>query len=272
MDKDKVMDKKRQARPMGITEIGHMYNKGIVTKEELEDKLIEHYIRTGFMFNGRSMSIEQFCIHTKIDPDRVFHQVTERGKDRFGMVDQEEQGDHLRALLGIAISGALSDRSAALQQLNILQSAQGQTYKPFVSGEVNKALKLTMESTQGILQIAKSLGGTQGLNVVINNNQGDSNTQHNYLTSDKALELMGDKDKGPRLINNQRDKDALFAKHNIQGMPEVKATKQRGMDTSKEGLAFDKLAELSDDKVDKKDHHRTRREEALEIDPEDDSI
>jgi len=270
-----MKDNKRLPRPEGSTEIGHTYNKGGIERDKVEDNLIGHYVRTGFMYNGISMSIEAFCNYTKIESDRVFQAITMKGKDVYNMVDPNEQGEVLKALLGAALSGALSDRSAALRQLSILQSAQGNGYKAFISGEVNKALKLTQDSTSGILAIAKSLGGSQGLNVIVNNNNGDQVQNNQYLTSDRAVELMQANTLGPTLISNQEAKQALYAKHGIDDMPVVKANEQRGLDVAREGLAFDKLASLSDDKVDKvehKDHHITRREDELGIDTDDDTI
>ena len=270
---DKIV--KRLPRPKGTTEIGHLYIKGGASIEQLEDNIVGHYIRTGFMYNGKGMSIEAFCNYLQIDSDKVFLSITDKGKDMYNMVDPKEQGEVLRALLGAALSGALSDRSSALQQLSILQSAQGHGYKPFISGEVNKALKLTMESTQGILAIARSLAGTQGLSVIVNNNNGDQVQNNNYLTSDKAVEIMQANTVGPTLISNPDAKQALYAKHDIDDMPTVKANEQRGLDVAREGLTFDKIAPLSDDKVDKiehKDHHITRREKELGIDMEKDQI
>src|SRR5690606_28140464 len=114
-----------------------------------------------------------------------------------------------------------SDRSNAQRQLNILLAAQGHSYKPFISGEVNKALKLNMEATTNILNIAKSLQGPGS--VVINNNNAPQ--QHNYLTTEQALEIMNNKAPEASLLADPNKKEALYDEHNIGAMPEVKANR-----------------------------------------------
>ena len=91
----------RTPRPKGTTEIGIMYNQGGIGIEAVEDNLIGHYVRTGFMFNGKQMSIEAFCNYTEISSDKVFLAINAKGKDVYNLVDEKEQGDVLRALLGV---------------------------------------------------------------------------------------------------------------------------------------------------------------------------
>lgn len=266
-------------RPKGTTELAHIYNKDNTDHNliQLQRHIIQSYINTGFKYCNQPMNLEQFSRYTNIPISLIMEEINTRGKDTFLQADPEEQGDLLRALLGITLGASLSDRIAAQQQLSILSAAQGNTYKPFISSEVNKALKLNQEATQGILAIAKSLGGSQGLSVTVNNHVGDKiqNQQNNYLTSEQALELLSQQADNTSLLENPEAKKALHAQYGLGAMPVVKANQQQGIDTSKEGLSFDKLAELSDDKVDHLDEpkgHINRRAQEEEIDLDHDEI
>ncbi len=276
------MDKlKRVPRPIGTTSIGSS-----ITKDQdntlLVNHLIDTYINSNFTYCNKPMSIEAFANYIGIDHTLILERITNRGKELFNQVDPNEQGDQLRALIGISLKNSLTDRSLALEQHSILAAEQGGAYKPFISGEVNKALKLVMESTAGILNIAKSLGGNQGLNITLNQHNGDNNHQenHNYLTADKALQIMHQKDKledGRSLLEDPAAKEALYFKYGIGSTPVVKANEQQGLDTSREGLSFGALAQLSDGKVDqqegpKEEGHINRRAKELDVDLDNDQI
>lgn len=269
----------RIPRPTGLTEIANQQHK----QEEYNNQpiykhILDHYINTGFTYCGQPMNIEQLSHYTRIPTDLILEAITTKGQDIYHQADPHDQGDMLRALIGTALSASLADRSRAVQQLNILTAAQGNSYKAFVSGEVNKALKLTMESTQGILALAKSLGGNQGLSLTINNTQqqeqGLQATQQNYLTTNEAVQLLHTNNNKASLLDMPEKKKELYAMHNIDDMPIVKANEQQGLDTSKEGLNFNKLVELSDSKVDQgpANHHEDRRAQEYEIDPEADQV
>lgn len=264
----------RTPRPIGSTQLGNSNNQ-----ELLQQHIIQSYIQSGFTYCGKPMNIEQFALYIKVEPTTILEAITNRGKDIYTQADPEDQGDLLRALVGTALENALTDRSRAVEQLNILSAAQGHSYKPFISGEVNKALKLAMESTQGILSIAKSIGGNQALSVVINNDNRDQSKHltQNFLTPDKALEMINLKakeDDNMSLLDDPDKKQQLYLDNNIEDMPEVKANQQTGLDTSKEGLEFNKLAELSDEKVDRpKDlGHIDRRAQELDVDLDSDQV
>ncbi|MAO08094.1 MAG: hypothetical protein CL596_05210 [Alteromonas sp.] len=267
----------RTPRPIGTTNIGASINNN-QDNNLLQLHIIDSYINSNFTYCNKAMSIEVFARYIGIDRQMILERITNKGKDLYQMVDPEQQGDQLRALIGITLGNALTDRSLALEQHSILASEQGGVYKPFISGEVNKALKLVMESTSGILNIAKSLGGNQGLNITLNNHNGDNNQEnHNYLTAHQALELMHQQAKledGPSLLEDPSAKKALFEKYNIGATPIVKANEQQGLDDSREGLNFKDLAQLSDSKVDRpaKATHIDRRAREIEIDPDEDQI
>lgn len=268
----------RIPRPTGLTEIAnHQHKQEEYNIQPIHKHILEHYINTGFTYCNQPLNIEQLSHYIGIPSDTILEAITTKGQDIYHRADPHDQGDMLRALIGTALSASLADRSRAVQQLNILSAAQGNSYKAFISGEVNKALKLTMESTQGILALAKSLGGNQGLSLTINNDNSQTNIeaqQQNYLTTNQAVQLLHTNNNKASLLDMPEKKKELYAMHNIDDMPVVKANEQQGLDTSKEGLNFNKLVELSDSKVDQgpANHHEDRRAQEYEIDPEADQV
>lgn len=269
------MNQQRIPRPKGLTELGHIKHKdNTPTNIDIFNRhLLRHYLNTGFTYCGVNYSLEQWSIVSQIPVEETMDAITEKGKDTFLQIDPQEQGDSLRALLGISLSGSLSDRSMAQQQLNVLLKAQDGAYKPFISGEVNKALKLMMESTQGILSVAKSLQGPGG-SVTINNGPHIENQQNNYLTTEKALEIIDTKASEGSILQSPERKQLLYEQHQLSTMPVVKANEQKGLDTSKEGLNFNKMVQLSDTKVDQQGPigHIDRRAQELEIDLDQDEV
>lgn len=274
------MEITRTPRPKGTTEIGHTYNK-TQSKEDLnflQDHILGHYINTGFTYCKEHLTIEEFAEYLQMDKELVLQYVVERGEDRMDLLDPEESGRHLRALISTALNETLADRSRALKQYSILASSQGNEYKAFISGEVNKALKLTQESTKGLVDLMKALGGSQALSVIINNQQNNEVEVNNYLTAEQALLIMERKDNRASLLEDPKAKEQLYQSHSIGGMPVVKANEQRGLDTSNEGLSFNALANLSDklltdeDEQTAKDNHEDRRAREMGEDLDQDHV
>lgn len=270
----------RIPRPIGTTEIGRHYNK---TKDkdilqELIQHVVQHYIDTGFKYCHNIMDLYSFSQYVNIDVTLIQQQMIQRSKALINLDDPESQSDHLRAVLNSVLSCALSDRNRALTQYEHLAKAQGQTYKPFISGEVNKALKLTLDTTSNLTALYKALMGNDASIVINNNNANNQNNTDNYLTIDKALTVLHQN--SPKALTPGEPNplaQGLYLEHQLGDTPEVVASKQQGLDTSKEGLSFGSMVELSDGKVDDMidaiegpKSHIDRRAKGLNVDLEDD--
>lgn len=269
----------RIPRPKGTTELGSLYNKTKDTTDldTLINHIIRHYINTGFKYCHNTIDLNTFSQYTGIDIGLIQQQMLYRSNDLINLADPEIQQDHIRAILKTALSGALSDRNRAITQYEHLAKAQGQTYKPFISGEVNKALKLTLDTTQNLTNLYKALVGNEA-HIVINNTNALQQNNTNYLTIEKALTVLqqhSPKALAPGEPNPQLE--GLYSDHQLDNTPEVVASKQQGLDTSKEGLNFTNLVPLSDGKVDDlieadkgPKSHIDRRAQELNIDLEND--
>lgn len=270
----------RIPRPRGYTDIALSLNKDPDNPTLIQhaiQHIIGHYIDSGFTWCMTPLSIEEFALLTSIPASEIHQAIMMYGKDIIRSADPDESGEALRALIGMAISGSLTDKALAAKQYSIMAQAQGNTYKPFISSEVTKALKLGQDATTNILNITKSLAGNGGLQVLIQNNGTGALQQGDYLTTDKALAILkAEGNNRAPLLQHQEDKDALFIEHGIENMPEVNATRQQGLDTSKEALNLKDLAQVSDGllgpETDKPSSHIDRRANELSLDLEDDTL
>jgi len=274
------MNNKRIPRPRGYTEIASIHNKEQTDNsiKQCIDHIIHHYIDTGFTYCGTSLSIEEFASLTGIPASEIHQAIILHGKDTLFRADPKDAGEALRALVGIAINGALGDKALAAKQYSIMAQAQGNSYRPFISSEVTKALKLGQDATMNILNITKSLAGNGGLQILIQNGaQANTADRKDLMTTESALELLEQASQKAPLLENKEDREALFQEHNVASMPEVNARKQQGLDTTRESLNFQDIANVSeglveDDIADNRTKHTNRRAAELGVDEIDDEL
>lgn len=268
---------KRIPRPKGTTEISYIYNKDKTddNKQKLYDHVIRHYINTNFCYCNQSMNIEHFSHYIEADPMMIHKAIIDIGQIQYQMLNDGAKEEIFGGLLSNCIFGALSDRSTALQHSNILLAAQGHSYKPFISSEVTKALKLNQDANAQILNVLSKFVGTSAPMININNNiNANSNNNNQVLTVEGALQLIQQNTDNRPLLEDPEAKEALYIEYGIGSMPEVNANLQTGYDTSKEGLSFNKIADaqLIDDEEGKRSRHADRREKAYNIDIEADEV
>lgn len=281
---------RRIPRPIGTTEIALTYHKDKTedNRQQLQKHIINHYINNNFSYCNRFYNIEEISMYMGIEQSKVLYYTIKYGNEVRSTMDSMSGQDTLKALFALTIKGSLEDRSRAVEQLSILQASQGAIYRPFISGEVNKALKLVMESNSNmaslVLGLIKGSGTTNILNVM--GDQATGGTQgiqdKDILTLDNAI--MQIKEMGiPALGQNEEARELIYDSNQIDQMPEVNARLQIGVDTSKEGLNINKLTRLQaiepnlEDVEDaviikKKSTHINRRQKELDIDPNDDRL
>lgn len=265
----------RIPRPLGTTLIGQQYNNNNTDENLyiLQKHIVVQYINNNYMYNHKPMNIETFSLMTNIDMGIINRTIIEQGQIQFNNLYQEDQEGFLRASFFSILANALSDRSAALQHQNILVAAQGQNYLPFVSSEVTKALKLTQDSNTNLLNVLQKIAGPSAQGLTINNNITQTQNQAQGLTVHDAVNLIRSQADSPHsipLLNDKPAMESLYLEYDLQSMPEVNANLQTGYDTSKEGLNFAKIAELSEE--DDSLGHIDRRAEEFDVDLDSDNI
>lgn len=263
----------RFPRPMGTTAMALEYQKN--PNDELLIKIHNYIINQWLMGNGVlcgiTYDINTFSYRMGIDINyiRVFM------RDRLlssRIWDKEKAEDLLQALMGEQLAWALEDRMEIAHQVNILRESQGGQYVPFISAELGKALKLKLESSTSLQSIVRNLTGGSTTNIFAQFNQQNNVTQQNAITVEEARQIVLE---SQRVLDKPEEAKLLEDRYDIKSLPEVVATKQEGVDTSKEGLNLNKaeLMQITDDYKGamssfSKEHHELRREIKMRIDPD----
>lgn len=265
---------KRIPRPYGATSLAAQYH---ITKEEqylrqFQNLMIQQWCLCSGNICGQTYDIQSLAnsLNVQVEDIRI-HMRDEVLKSR--VWDSEHQEELLKGLIGQMISWTLEDRIRINGQINLLTASQGGTYKPFISAELNKAMKMGLESStamQGL--VARLTGGGQTTNIFnMFQQNNEQNIQNNFVTRDDVLEILAGEQK--QLPKSEQAK-LLESRYDLSSLPEVVATRQKGVDTSKEGLGgvdVKKLQQVTDNLkaanlAALEDHHSMRREIEMNID------
>jgi len=259
----------RQPRPIGTTEISRLYN---LTNDDnyyqdLREKVIHHYIRNNFSYCGHYLNIEQFSKHIGVSEIDIQRHLGTYGKEMGKLAKEMVNGDMVRAVTNLAFLWGMEDRAMAQQQLTIMLSSQGASYKPFISSEVNKTIKLSMEANSNLMSLVKSYGGGQGQYTPY---EDEPTTTEKGITADQAIRMFKEHKVLP-LNEDEAQRNALAQQYQIELMPEVNALLQTNVDTSKEGLNMLDITRIKEGQI-KENGHIDRRAELLNIDLDEDQI
>lgn len=252
----------RVPRTRGLTEASiryrHSNNKEEqqARQEDLYRLLLDRYIADGFRLNGEPVDIHYLSELTGLSLSTIMRAITKNHQRLANLMTEEDTLDTSRALLAAIIGNSWADRGRIMGQVELLERAQAGQYVPFVSATLNQALKLLLETNKPILEVAKLLRPA-GTGVTINNTNSQEEHNHEHLTVNQAVNLLGTKG-GPGLLEDEGAKAGLKEAHgiNLKELPEVVATRQQGI-----GIEQDTITLKG--KVPK---HDTRREEEGEID------
>ena len=256
---------KRIPRPKGTTELSNQYHQGNITLDDIHNHIITHYINTDYRLNGIKLNLEQFTMITNIPIAKVYPYILQSQQLQYNFLDDQDKQRLYGELLNSILNWSLKDRLAVEQHVATLLSSQGNSYKPFISGEVTKALKLMLDSNASMLQVHQRFFGQNAPTITINNTQ----VQNSLSVSDAHMMIQSNQDIKP-LLEDSEARQQLYLKHNLDTVPEINANLQQGIDTSREGLNFNKV--IMDSNMVEKEGHIDRRAEELEIDLEQDSI
>lgn len=265
--------KVRLPRPMGITQAMTEYHNTqdptLLTK--VQTFMIQQWLLSNGKLCGRSLdcnSLSKFIgCHPSMIQDHMRDQVL--GNKIWDKGVQEEM---MSSLMGQQIMWALEDRMEINQQVQILREAQGDRYMPFISAELNKALGLKLSSSNSLQSILKTMSGGGSINIFQQFNQ-QSNQEQEAITIETAITLI--QEENSKLVSKDKDLQYIEVTYGIEELPEVVATRQQGMDTSKEGLTLNnsELNQITDNyrgvlNEFEGEHHEIRREIELGIDPD----
>lgn len=258
---------------MGVTAMALEYQKNPndTLLVNIHNYLINQWLMGNGVLCGITYDINTFSYRLGIDINyiRIFM------RDRLlssRIWDKEKSEDLLQALMGEQLAWVLEDRMEIAHQVNVLRESQGGKYMPFISAELGKALKLKLESSTSLQSIVRNITGGSTTNIFAQFNQNNVNQPQNTISIDEARQIVLESQK---ILDKTEEAKLLEERYDISSLPEVVATKQEGVDTSKEGLNLNKaeLAQITDDykgamELFPDEHHEIRREIEMHIDPD----
>ena len=267
---------KRLPRPNGATALGTQANLDPNLWESFVDFMVNQWTLSNGNICGANHDVQSLAKSLGI----TVEDIRARMRDRLigsRIFDKDKQEQLLTGLMGELVSWTIEDRMKINSQIEILTRSQGGKYMPFVSAELNKALKMGLDSgtaLQGV--IGKMMGGGTAniFNIFQQNN--DNSVTNNYVTTSEVLDIITDNSK---LLDKSEQAKLLESKYDLEVLPEVVATRQEGIDTTKEGLGghinVTELNSITDNfkgalESADEDHHAMRREIEMRIDPNED--
>lgn len=289
MKKDEI----RVPRPLGITHLLYEYHK--LPEEEKDNalnKIRNLILQTWFLSNGnicgRHLSMNQLVIFLNVDVQYVQDYLKDQVINN-KIWDKDNQQRLLEGLIGNQISWVLEDRMNIMNQFEILKASQNGKYTPFVSAEVNKTLKLLIESSTSMQSLFRTLSGGGGTtnNFFTQINQQQNQMANSGVDYEEVLEIIEETQKS--LPESERMSPARYIeeKYDLSGLPAVCALEQEGVNTDKEGLNLNKteLAMVTDNykgsievsdaefneierEIESRYHHEHRRQIEIGEDPD----
>ena len=269
---------KRFPRPLGTTSLAIEYS--LTPSDENRFRLYNHVIHQWLLsngkFGGKYMDVNTLSQVTGIPTDYI--QCFMRDQVLNSKIwDKDKQEELLNGLLGQTLAWALEDRLAIKAQVDLLRQSQNGHYTPFVSAELNKAMKMMLDSSTGLQSVIRTFmgGGTTNIFNMFNQQNNVDNHQENGISLEAAKQLILESN----VVLNDKSKEArlLETKYDLMALPEVVATKQEGIDNEDYGGSFNinqaELKEVTDDykasiEASSKDRHEMRREIEQNIDPD----
>lgn len=261
----------RIPRPIGTTMISkahstqnkennESYNQSLYN---LQSHIIKSYINNNYRYNNIPYTIEQFSSITNIPQSLILESIYDIQQIQYNLLDEKGKGDILRVLEKGIFWGFLESQQAITHHAQTLLRDQAGSYKPFISSEVTKALKLQLDTLQLGLNMQQRFNPNPGSSTAINiYNQ----NQQNVLSVSEAQALINNDKTTAPLLENKEAKDKLFLEYDVADMPVVNATLQVGVDSSREGISFQNMNQ------ELKEPHTDRRAKELNIDLDSDNI
>ena len=268
---------KRFPRPLGTTSLAVEYslNPNDENRFRLYNHVVHQWLLSNGKFGGKYMDVNTLSQVTGIPTDYI--QCFMRDQVMNSKIwDRDKQEELLNGLLGQTLAWALEDRLAIKSQVDLLRQSQNGHYTPFVSAELNKAIKMMLDSSTGLQSVIRTFmgGGTTNIFNMFNQQNNVDNHQENGISLEEAKRLIVESNS----ILNDKSKEArlLETKYDLGALPEVVATKQEGIDNEDYGGSFSinqaELKEVTDNykasiESSSKDRHEMRREIEQNIDP-----
>lgn len=214
----------RRPRLKGLTflSLQHQQENNEESREAVLRHAITNWTIQGFRWNNQPCNINDLSHILKVNPTTIMEHVSEVGKNLGGLADPDQVEDTIKSIISLSTTWAIQDRGIIMKQLETMLASQGGQYRPFISGEVNKALKLILDSNKNLMDGYKTFFTSNNTTTNILNIKGNSQDESDYISPYEALKLI--QDNNPNNNNKQLPQDA---NHNTE--PPVPTTNPAGI-------------------------------------------
>lgn len=216
----------RQPRMLGLTflSLQHQQHKTEESKQKLYQHLISQYTINGFTLQGRSMNIYELSQYLNIKPEQTMQYINQVSASIGSLVNPAQIQETMQSIISLSSTWAMQDRGQIELQNTLLLKSQGNKYKPFISSEVNKSLKLKLEANKNLMEAYKTFFTSSNNQTNILNIYGEQNKDsQDTLSPSSALELILDttKDDDKTLPQHfTQENEALFKLHKLGETPD----------------------------------------------------
>lgn len=262
---------RRLPRPMGTTSLMVEYHrqKDPETLKKVRDYLINQWLLNNGNLCGINYGTNELAQFLGVDPEYIRLNMRDRILNS-RIWDKDQQEKLLYGLYGEQLMWAMEDRMEIASQVAILRQAQGNKYVPYLTAELNKALKLRLDSSSSLQTLIKNLTGGGTTNIFNQINSNNQIVNQEFITLDKAREIIAEEAKP---LSSPEEAKLLETKYDIKDLPQVVAYDQGLKATDGSKLNTNELNEMTDNyKNTVKEfpnlHHEMRREIEERIDPD----
>ena len=148
---------RRFPRPLGLTSLAIEYQNTLT--DDMSFRLWNHAVHQWLLsngrFGGRYLDVNTLSKATGIPTEYVQGFMRDQVLNS-KLWDKDKQEELLNGLLGQTLAWSLEDRLAIKAQVDLLRESQAGKYTPFVSAELNKAMKMMLDSSTGLQQVIRT--------------------------------------------------------------------------------------------------------------------
>lgn len=185
------------------------------------------YIQNNYTLLGVFYSLAELATILKI-PDSVLQAYINKYYETWEITNGMDSYDAMARGVGkMALFGALESAHMARKQLLTLDLSQNGQYQPFISSEVNKAIKNTMDGWSTVANLAEKLQ-PRGPSIQILNQNNQATQVHATITPTEAMKIVEAKMKDNPVfqVGSSAHVEYLLASPNLatSDIPEVVAT------------------------------------------------
>lgn len=267
----------RIPRPAGTTFLSITYNQeqSTTNKDRLLAHIVYAYTSSGFRWNNKPIPLPTFAQIIQTPTNKIMELISKSGEQMGSLLNPDHLKSTIESIITLSASWAIQDRGQIQKQVEDLLRSQGGKYMPFVTSEVNKALKLTLDSNKNLIETFKSLLTNNQTNILNIFNQPGTSESESLLTPEHAIQLILDNNKTQQkaLSGHQPDNIAMLPADKLQelyqewGLGDAEEVREMAIEgkalrpQSSQGPKAEELRESPHDNV-----SRRRGEDVVDVD------